>query len=154
RAQHAQPDFHLSDMNARTLAAICARLDGVPLALELAAARVKLLPPAALLQRLERRLPVLTGGARDVEERQRTMRATLAWSYALLPPAEQCLFRRLAVFAGGCTLEAAEAVCLAPSGAEPLELDLLVGMGTLVDQTLVHQREEGDAPRFGMLHVA
>jgi len=82
------------------------------------------------------------------------MRATLAWSYALLPPAEQCLFRRLAVFAGGCTLETAEAVCLAPSGAEPLELDLLVGMGTLVDQSLVHQREEGDAPRFGMLHVA
>ncbi|HEV2456890.1 MAG TPA: helix-turn-helix domain-containing protein, partial [Ktedonobacterales bacterium] len=95
RAQDAQPDFQVTEATAPDIAAICARLDGLPLALELAAVRVKLLPPAALLRRLERTLPLLTGGARDLEARQRTMRATLAWSEDLLQPEERRLFRRL-----------------------------------------------------------
>ncbi|HEX9413786.1 MAG TPA: hypothetical protein VF916_09820, partial [Ktedonobacterales bacterium] len=153
RAQDAKPEFRLTDANAPTIAAICARLDGLPLALELAAARVKLLPPPALLKRLERRLPLLTGGARDLEARQQTMRNALAWSYDLLEPPEQPLFRRLAVFVGGFTLEAAEAVCAAPEGAEPLGVDLLEGLDALVDQRLVQQREENGTARFGMLQV-
>jgi tetratricopeptide (TPR) repeat protein len=123
------------------------------LALELAATRVKLLPPDALLARLSSRLQLLTGGPRDLEERQRTMRATLAWSAGLLSPEERILFRRLSVFVGGCTLEAAETVCAAPEGAEPLSIDLLDGLGALVDQSLVDQREEGGEPRLSMLHV-
>ena len=106
------PNFHLTPDNAATIAEICHRLEGIPLAIELAAPRLKLLSPQALLARLERRLQVLTGGARDLPERQRTMRATIAWSYELLCAAEQALFRRLAVFAGGWTLEAAEQVCV------------------------------------------
>jgi predicted ATPase len=153
RAQAARPDFAVTAANAPAVAEICARLDGLPLALELAATRVKLLPPDALLARLASRLQLLTGGPRDLEERQRTMRATIAWSVGLLAPAERTLFRRLSVFVGGCTLEAAEAVCAAPEGAAPLELDLLDGLGALVDQSLVQQREEGGEPRFGMLQV-
>jgi hypothetical protein len=125
----------------------------LPLAIELAAARVKLLPPPALLKRLDRSLPVLTGGARDLEARQQTMRNTLSWSYELLLPEEQRLFRRLAVFVGGCTLEVAEAVCAAPDGTEPLGIDVLQGLSQLVDHSLVQQREEGGEPRFGMLQV-
>jgi predicted ATPase len=105
------------------------------------------------LKRLERRLPLLVGGARDVDERQQTMRNTLAWSYDLLASEEQRLFRRLAVFVGGCTLDAVEAVCSAPDGAEPLANSLLDGLGRLVDQSLVQQREEDGEPRFRMLHV-
>jgi predicted ATPase len=153
RAQAARPDFHVTAANAPAIAEICARLDGLPLALELAAARVKLLPPDALLARLSSRLQLLTGGPRDLEERQRTMRATIAWSAGLLSPAERILFRRLAVFVGGCTLEAAEAVCAAPEGAEPLTVDLLDGLGALVDQSLVQQREKNGEVRVGMLHV-
>jgi non-specific serine/threonine protein kinase len=155
RARDARPDFQLTDATAPIVAAICAQLDGLPLAIELAAVRVKLLPLPALLQRLgqQRQLVLLTGGARDLEERQQTMRAAIAWSEDLLTPEERTLFRRLAVFVGGCTLEAAEAVCAAPQGSTRLGVDLLDGLGALVEQSLVQQREEGGEARFGMLHV-
>jgi predicted ATPase/class 3 adenylate cyclase len=153
RASAVKPDFTVTSANAPAIAAICARLDGLPLAIVLAAAHIKLLPPEALLSRLSARLKLLTGGARDAEERQRTMQATLAWSEDLLTPEECMIFRRLAIFVGGCTLEAAEAVCAVPAGAEPLGCDVLEGLATLVDQSLVQQREEGGEPRCGMLHV-
>jgi predicted ATPase len=123
RASAARPDFAVTAANAPTIAQICARLDGLPLAIELAAMRVRLLSPEALLSRLSSHL--LTGGARDLEARQQTMRATIAWSVALLGPQEQALFRRLAVFVGGSTLEAIEAICLAPEGTQTLGLDVL-----------------------------
>ncbi|HEY8284802.1 MAG TPA: helix-turn-helix domain-containing protein, partial [Chloroflexota bacterium] len=117
RAQAVRPDFTLTGTNASAVAAICRRLDGLPLALELAAARVKLLQPTALLARLDRALPLLVGGARDLPERQQTMRATISWSYDLLDAGEQAVFRQFAVFVGGCALEAAEAVCVAVNGS-------------------------------------
>jgi predicted ATPase/class 3 adenylate cyclase len=153
RAQATKPDFVVTAANAPAIAEICTRLDGLPLAIELAAARVKVLPPEVLLSRLAHSLQLLSGGARDLEERQQTMRATIAWSEALLSPEEQALFRYLSVCVGGCSLEAAEAVCVAPEGAEPLEVDVLEGLSTLVDQSLVKQREEGGEPRFAMLQV-
>jgi predicted ATPase/transcriptional regulator with XRE-family HTH domain len=153
RARAAKPDFALTAGNAAAVAEICARLDGLPLAIELAAARVKLLPPSALLTQLQRDLGFLAGGARDLDERQQAMRGAIAWSERLLSGAEQALFRRLAAFAGGCALEAAQAVCAAPVGAEPLGADLFDGLGALVDQNLIFQREEDGEPRFGMLHV-
>jgi predicted ATPase len=137
RAHDTDAAFALTNATALAIAAICARLDGLPLAIELAAVKVGVLPPPALLARLERQLPLLVGGARDVEARQQTMRATLAWSEGLLSPAEQRLFHRLAVFVGGFTLEAAEAVCAAPEAAEPLGVDVLDGLERLVDQSLV-----------------
>jgi predicted ATPase/class 3 adenylate cyclase len=151
RAQAARGDFLLEESNAEAVAAICRRLDGLPLALELAAARSKLLEPRALLARLEQRLPLLTGGARDLPARQQTLRDTIAWSYQLLTPAEQLLFRRLAVFVGGFSLAAAETVCT--TGGD-LTLDLLEGVASLVDQSLL--RPLGtveDEPRFGMLET-
>ena len=129
RAQATQPAFQ--DGNGAVIAAICQRLDGLPLAIELAAARIKLLTPKGLLERLDRRLPVLTGGGRDVPDRQRTLRDTIAWSYDLLDDSDRRAFRRLAVFAGGCSLEAAEEVCDA-------ELDVL---GSLVEKSLVRQEK-------------
>ena len=110
RAQAVKPSFALDDENAEAVAAICHRLDGLPLALELAAARVKLLSPQAILSRLEKRLDLLTGGADDLPERQRTLRDAIEWSYNLLEPSEQTLLARLGVFAGGCSLELADAV--------------------------------------------
>jgi predicted ATPase/class 3 adenylate cyclase len=161
RARDAKPDFAVTAANAPAIAEICVRLDGLPLAIELAAAKVKLLPPPALLQRLERQLPVLTDGARDLEERQQTMRSTLAWSYHLLRPAEQRLFGRLAVFVGSFALEAAEAICTAPEGVGPLSLEVLDGLGALVDQSLVQRgtvgqagaEEGGSEARFRLLYV-
>ena len=153
RARSARPDFTLTDTSAPAVAEICARLDGLPLAIELAAVRVKLLPPPSLLVRLEHSLGFLVGGARDLDERQQAMRSTIAWSENLLSAGERALFRRLGVFAGGCALEVAEAVCAAPEGAEPLDGDVLGDLGALVDQNLVLQREEGGEPRFGMLQV-
>jgi predicted ATPase/transcriptional regulator with XRE-family HTH domain len=153
RARAVRADFALTTTSAPMIAEICARLDGLPLAIELAAVRVKLLPPTALLARLEHRLGFLVGGARDLAERQQAMRSTIDWSENLLTPEERVLFHRLGVFAGGCTLEVAEAVCAEPEGAEPLAIDVLGGLGTLVDQSLIQQREEGGESRFGMLAV-
>jgi predicted ATPase/class 3 adenylate cyclase len=153
RAQEAKLDFAVTAANAPAIADICAQLDGLPLAIELAAARVRVLPPEALLARLSARLSLLTGGARDLEERQQTMRTTIAWSEGLLSAEEQRLFRRLAVFVGGCTLDAVEAVCAAPEEGVPLGLDALEGLGALVDQSLVQQHEEGGESRFTMLQV-
>ena len=110
-ARAVKREFALSQENAPAVAAICARLDGLPLAIELAAARIKLLSPSAMLARLESRLNLLTGGARDLPTRQQTLRSTVDWSYGLLNSSEQTLFRRLSVFTGGCTLEGVEAVC-------------------------------------------
>ena len=129
RAQAIQPAFQ--DGNGALIAEICRRLDGLPLAIELAAARIKLLTPQALLERLDRRLPVLTGGGREVPDRQRTLRDTIAWSYELLDDSDRRAFRRLAVFAGSCSLEAADEVCEA-------ELDVLA---SLVEKSLVRQEE-------------
>src|SRR5438105_3051134 len=111
RAQAVKPDFQITNANARAIAEICARLDGLPLAIELAAARIKLLPPQALLTRLDQRLNVLTGTSRDVPTRQQTLRNTIAWSYDMLHTEEQRLFRRLSAFVGGCTLKSVEAIC-------------------------------------------
>jgi predicted ATPase len=129
------------------VAEICSRLDGLPLAIELAAARIKLLPPQALLQRLSSRLTLLTGRAKDRPTRQQTLRNTIDWSFALLSDDEQTLFARLSIFAGGCSLEAAEAVCNAEGG-----LNLLEGMASLVEQSLLQQEGE-EEPRFRMLET-
>ena len=136
RAKAVQPDFDLDAKNIETVTAICKGLDGLPLAIELAAARVAYLPPADLLKRLIRRLPVLIDGARDLPERQRTLRATIDWSYELLTVEERTLFRRLSVFAGGCTLEAVTEIC---HGPEPQEVETIRVLSSLVDNSLVHQ---------------
>jgi predicted ATPase/transcriptional regulator with XRE-family HTH domain len=153
RAQAVQAESTMTPDAVPVVAEICRRLDGLPLAIELAAAHSRLLSPPALLERLKRGLSLLSDVRRDLDERQQTMRNTLAWSYDLLTPEEQCLFRRLAVFVGGCTPEIAEAVCAAPEGAEPLGIDVLGGLESLIDQHLVLQREETGESRFGMLHV-
>jgi tetratricopeptide (TPR) repeat protein len=142
-------EFALTKENATSVAAICARLDGLPLAIELAAARIKLLSPPAMLARLESRLSLLTGGARDLPTRQQTLRGTVDWSHGLLNGPEQTLFRRLSVFAGGCTLEGVEAVC---DTKGDLSLAVLDSMASMVDKSLVQQVEEVEAEtRFLML---
>ncbi|MDQ4099170.1 MAG: NB-ARC domain-containing protein, partial [Chloroflexota bacterium] len=149
RAEAAKHGFAVSNATAPVIAEICYRLDGLPLAIELAAARIKLFTPEALLKRLESRLPVLTGGARDLPSRQRTLRDAIDWSHDLLQSSEQALFRRLAVFAGGATFEAAEVVAN-PEG----DLDLFEVLPSLVDQSLVRQVEDPDGePRFVMLQT-
>src|SRR6202790_1997043 len=151
RAAAAKPDFELNRGNVSAVAEICARLDGLPLAIELAAARVKVLSPSSMLTRLASRLQLLTGGSRDLPQRQQTLRAAIDWSYDLLDAAEQKLFRRLSVFVGGCTLEGAEAVC---DTKGDLDLDLLDGMASMVDKSLVQQVEpaRGES-RFAMLET-
>jgi predicted ATPase/DNA-binding CsgD family transcriptional regulator len=165
RAQAAWADFALTGANAQAVAEICHRLDGLPLAIELAAARVAHLSPVALLARLESRLPLLTGGARDLPERQRTMRDSIAWSYDLCSPEEKELFCRLAVFVGGCTLEAAEAVCgtegtgngeqgTGEDDRAPVPSSVLDGIAALVAKSLLRQEEGPDgAPRYRMLET-
>jgi predicted ATPase/class 3 adenylate cyclase len=151
RAQAATSDFAATDVNVRAVAEICIRLDGLPLAIELAAPRVRALPAPALLRRLDQRLRLLTGGAQDVDERQRTLRATLEWSYDLLLDSEKVVFAELGTFIGGCRLEAAEAVC-DPRGEFVLEL--LDSLESLVEKSLLLQRADPDGePRFWMLET-
>jgi predicted ATPase/DNA-binding CsgD family transcriptional regulator len=149
RARAAAPSFSLTEDNAHAVAAICHRLDGLPLAIELAAARAAVLPPAALLVRLQHRFQILVGGPRDQPARLRTLRAAIGWSHDLLGPAEQALLRRLAVFVGGFSLEAAEAIA---SAAGDPQRDVLNGVTALVDASLLQAREQpGGEFRFDML---
>jgi predicted ATPase/class 3 adenylate cyclase len=150
RTRAVKPDFSVTSDTAAAVAAICHRLEGLPLAIELAAARIKLMPPRAMLARLEHRLDFLTSGARDVPARQQTLRNAIAWSYDLLDASEQRLFRQLSVFVGGCTFEAVEAV----AGAEAAALPVLDQLGSLLDKSLLRQ-VEGDTgePRFVMLET-
>jgi predicted ATPase/serine/threonine protein kinase len=149
RARAVKPDFEVNQDNAVAVATVCARLDGLPLAIELAAARIKMLSPSAMEARLESRLQLLTGGARDLPARQQTLRGAIDWSYGLLSSGEQTLFRRLSVFVSGCTLEAVEAVC---NTKADLELDVLEGVASLVDKSLLQRVERGkEESRFVML---
>ncbi len=150
RARAVRSEFEVTSANAPAVAEICAQLDGLPLAIELAAARSKLLSPQAMLGRLQSRLGLLTGGPRDLPTRQRTLRGAIDWSYALLDPAEQRLFLRLAVFVGGFTLSAAEAVC-----AHLDDMDVLEGLTSLVDKSMLRQvgADEAGEPRFLMLQT-
>lgn len=150
RAKAVKPGFAMAEEDESAIAEICRRLDGLPLAIELAAARVKLLSPRALLARLHQSLSMLTGGARDLPTRQQTLRNAISWSYDLLTSAEQTLFRQLAVFVGGWTFEAAEVVCVLPEDAPEL-FDILT---SLIDKSLVTQADDRDGePRFGMLET-
>jgi non-specific serine/threonine protein kinase len=149
RAQAVNSRFAITTGNAPAVVELCRRLDGLPLAIELASARARVLPPEAMLARLGNRFDLLTGGARDLPDRQRTLRATLDWSYDLLSVAERLLFVRLAVFAGGWTLEAAEAVCGVGD-----EVEMFEHLTALVDKSLVQQRSsDRPEPRFGMLET-
>lgn len=147
RARALRPDLTLDPKNAAAIASICARLDGLPLAIELAAARIRALSPQELAVRLDQRLGFLTSGARDAPARHRTLRDTIAWSYELLQPTEQLVFRRLSACAGGCSTAAAEAVCAIPSLALVDVLDSLVG------QSLLRRSELEGSTRFGMLQT-
>jgi len=160
RAREARPDFALTAENAASIVAICQRLDGLPLALELAAAGLRVLSPAALLARLERGMPLLMRGARDLPERQQTLRNTIAWSYELLSERDQQVFRRLAVFEGGFTLEAVQAVCVFDTAgtSSPTQADddgaILDQLAQLLDKSLVQpQQGTGGEPRFTMLET-
>jgi predicted ATPase/class 3 adenylate cyclase len=149
RAKGVHPGFAVTDENAPAVAEICTRLDGLPLAIELAAARVRVLSPDAILERLQHRLVLLTGGARDLPRRQQTLRDAIGWSYDLLDEPERVLFARLSTFVGGCSLEASEAVC-----APDLGIDILDGLSSLVDKSLLRRLDtEAGEPRFRMLQV-
>jgi predicted ATPase/DNA-binding winged helix-turn-helix (wHTH) protein/tRNA A-37 threonylcarbamoyl transferase component Bud32 len=151
RAVAVKPDFGLTQENAPAVIEICARLDGLPLAIELAAARIKVLSPSSLLARLASRLQLLTGGSRDLPHRQQTLRAAIDWSYDLLSTPEQRLFRRLSVFVGGCSLEGAEAAC---DTKGDLGIDLLDGIASMVDKSLVQQMDQAKGEsRFVMLET-
>jgi predicted ATPase/DNA-binding winged helix-turn-helix (wHTH) protein len=151
RAAAVWPDFAITSENAPTVQEICSRLDGLPLAIELAAARTKVLSPGAILDRLQSRLQLLTGGALDLPERQQTLRKAIDWSHGLLNEAEQRLFRRLSAFVGGCTLEAAEAVC---NTRRDLGVDLFEGLASLVDKNLIQRMDRTqNEPRFAMLET-
>jgi predicted ATPase/DNA-binding winged helix-turn-helix (wHTH) protein len=151
RAAAVWPDFAITSENAPAVQEICERLDGLPLAIELAAARTRVLAPSAILDRLQSRLQLLTGGALDVPERQQTLRKTIDWSHGLLNDAEARLFRRLSVFVGGCKLEAAEAVC---NTSHDLGVDIFEGLSSLVDKNLVQRVDRAEAePRFAMLET-
>lgn len=151
RAQAVKPEFQVTNANAPAVAEICVRLDGLPLAIELAAARGKMLPPQALLARLGQRFTLLTRGAQDVPARQQTLRNTISWSYDLLDAGEQRLFRRLSVFVGGATPEAIEALYTTLGDEPGLVLD---GIASLIDKSLLRQTEqEAEEPRFVMLET-
>ncbi|HET9922221.1 MAG TPA: protein kinase, partial [Ktedonobacteraceae bacterium] len=150
RALAIKPDLDVTAAAIRTIAALCRRLDGLPLAIELAAARVKLFSPQALLQRMSHPLALLTGGTQNAPERHLTLRNTIAWSYQLLNTAEQQLFRRLSVFIGGCTLEAIEALYGSHPDRSGLVLD---GVTSLIDKSLLLQTGQGDEPRLAMLET-
>jgi len=151
RAAAVWPDFAVTSENAAAVREICSRLDGLPLAIELAAARTRVLSPSAILDRLQSRLQLLTGGALDLPERQQTLRKTIDWSHGLLDQAEEKLFHRFSVFVGGATLEAAEAVC---NTSQDLGVDLFDGLSSLVDKNLVQRVDRNEAePRFGMLET-
>ena len=149
RAVSVKPGFEVNNDNAPAVAEICARLDGLPLAIELAAARVKLLPPAAILSRLTSRLGLLQSGARDLPDRQKTLRGAIAWSHDLLDEPGRRLFARLSVFAGGANLEDVETICSEPD----LGVDVLQGIESLVDQSLVRQDHHGGEARIMMLET-
>jgi predicted ATPase/class 3 adenylate cyclase/Tfp pilus assembly protein PilF len=150
RAQAVRPDFRITSDNAPAVAEICYRLDGLPLAIELAAARIKLLPPRAMLARLGNRLEFLTGGGRDLPARQQTLRNAIAWSYDLLNENEQNLFRQLSVFSGGCTVDAVEAV----AGDHSAHVSTLDQLGSLLDKSLLREVEDTNGqPRFLMLEL-
>lgn len=151
RARAVKPDFAVTNENAPAVAEICARLDGLPLAIELAAARSKLFTPDAILARLGKRLSLLTGGARDSTDRQRTLRGAIDWSYDLLDETERTLFRRLSIFVGGCTIESAATVC-DPEG--DLGIEIVDGLSSFVDKSLLRITEtDHGEPRFQMLET-
>jgi predicted ATPase len=150
-----QPEFQINSTSTRAIAEICLRLEGVPLAIELAAVRIKHLPPQALLSQLVKRLPLLTSGPQDAPVRQQTLRNTLAWSYSLLNSWGQRLLRQISIFVGGCTLQAAAAVCCAPENGVGAGLaNVLDGVASLIDKSLLYQtQQDEEVPRFGMLEM-
>jgi predicted ATPase len=149
RARAVKPDFEVTNENAPAVAEICVRLDGLPLAIELAAARIRIFTPQAMLSRLEHRLGLLAGGSRDLPERQQTLRGAIAWSHDMLDDDERELFGRLSVFVGGARLEFIERVCLGGLGTDPIDT-----ITSLVEKSLVRQSEGiGGEPRFGMLET-
>jgi len=150
RAMAVRPDFRIDESNVHVVHRVCQRLEGVPLAIELAAARSKLLAPAALLERLDQRLDFLVGGARDLPERQQALRRTIEWSHDLLDEPERRLFRRLGVFVGGFSLSAAEAIA---DDTAPTDRDVLDLLASLVDKSLVRVEASAGEPRFGMLEM-